>query len=72
MKQIYMFTLFFLILIVSKAYNLRNSNQMESRIESNYNNVSEEAEKGENEIQETEQTQIKKLKGIIQDLVIIQ
>ncbi len=70
MKQIYMTSLFFTILIVTKALNLRNSNQMESRIESNYSNLSVAPDQSNNENQEREQSQIKKLKGIIQDLVI--
>lgn len=69
MKQIYMLALFFTILVVSKGYNLRNSNQMENRIESNYSNLLETPEPNNNQKQENEQTQIKKLKGIMQELV---
>lgn len=66
-----MIALFFTILVVTKAYNLRNSNQMENRIESNYSNVLLSPGPNNSENQENEQSQIKKLKGIMQDLVII-
>jgi len=69
MKQFYMLFLFYNIFIFSKAYNLRNTNSMENRIESNYNNLLIPQEQTENQNSEKEQSQIKTLKGIIQNLV---
>jgi len=70
MKQIYIIiTLFLTIFLTTKAYNLRNTNQMESRIESNYSNYSIAPEQSEDNSQENDQSQIKKLKAIIKDLV---
>lgn len=70
MKQI-LILIFILstIFIPNKAFNLRNTNQMENRIESNYSKSSEAPDQNENNNQENEQ--INKLKGIIQELVNI-
>ena len=68
MKQFYLIILLFCIFIVSKAYNLRNQNELGNRIESNYSNVNVEEPNIENSEKSTE-NQIQSLKGIIQNLV---
>ena len=68
MKQFYLIILLFCIFIVSKAYNLRNQNELRNRIESNYSNVNIEEPNIEN-LEKTTENKIQSLKGIIQNLV---
>jgi predicted PurR-regulated permease PerM len=82
MKQFFLILIFVQIILITKAYNLRNlnsnrnTNESENRIESNYSNVlleneqnNEEKNKQAEKVVEKNDQQLNTLKDIIQSLV---